>query len=47
MNRLATRGMAKLRPDRMTCTVWWHERGKVLDDCTLFPLSGSGFPGQR
>ena len=34
--------MAKL-PDRVVYTVWCDDRGKVLDDGTLFRLSDSEF----
>ena len=38
-----TRDVAKLRPGRVAYTVWCDDRGKVLDDGTLFRLSDSEF----
>jgi len=43
LNRLVTRDVAKLRPGRVAYTVWCDDRGKVLDDGTLFRLSDSEF----
>jgi glycine cleavage system T protein (aminomethyltransferase) len=43
LNRLVTRDVAKLRPGRVAYIVWCDDRGKVLDDGTLFRLSDSEF----
>ena len=43
LNRLLTRDVSKLRPGRVAYSVWCDDRGKVLDDGTLFRLSDSEF----
>jgi aminomethyltransferase len=43
LNRLVTRDVSKLRPGRVAYVVWCDDRGKVLDDGTLFRLSDSEF----
>jgi aminomethyltransferase len=43
LNRLVTRDVAKLRPGRVGYAVWCDDRGKVLDDGTLFRLSDGEF----
>lgn len=43
LNRLVTRDVAKLRPGRVAYVVWCDDRGKVLDDGTLFRLSDGEF----
>jgi aminomethyltransferase len=43
LNRLMTRDVARLRPGRVAYTVWCDDRGKVLDDGTLFCLSDGEF----
>lgn len=42
-NRLTLRDVAKLRPGRVHYTAWCDEHGHVLDDGTLFRLSGQRF----
>lgn len=42
-NRLTLRDVAKLRPGRVHYTAWCDEHGHVLDDGTLFRLSGERF----
>ena len=43
MNRLLTRDVRKLRPDRVAYAVWCNDDGKVLDDGTVFRLGESEF----
>jgi aminomethyltransferase len=38
LNRLVTRDIAKLRPDRVAYCVWCDDAGHVLDDGTVFRL---------
>jgi aminomethyltransferase len=38
LNRLVTRDISKLKPNRVTYVVWCNDDGKVLDDGTLFHL---------
>jgi aminomethyltransferase len=38
LNRLATRDLAKLKPDRVAYCVWCNDAGHVLDDGTVFRL---------
>ncbi len=38
LNRLVTRDISKLRPNRVTYVVWCNDDGKVLDDGTIFHL---------
>ncbi|MDH3230094.1 MAG: aminomethyltransferase family protein [Alphaproteobacteria bacterium] len=43
MNRLLTRDIRKLKPDRVAYAVWCNDDGKVLDDGTVFRLGESEF----
>ena len=43
LNRVVTRDVARLRPGRVAYVVWCDDRGKVLDDGTLFRLSDGEF----
>jgi aminomethyltransferase len=43
LNRLVTRDIGKLRPDRVAYTVWCNESGHVLDDGTVFRLGPDEF----
>ncbi len=43
MNRLVTRDIAKLKPDRVAYGVWCNDDGKVLDDGTIFRLGADEF----
>jgi aminomethyltransferase len=38
LNRLVTRDVSGLKPDRVTYAVWCNDDGKVLDDGTIFHL---------
>ena len=38
LNRLVTRDIAKLKPDRVAYVVWCDDAGHVLDDGTVFRL---------
>src|ERR1700681_1206659 len=38
LNRLVTRDIAKLKPDRVAYCVWCNDSGHVLDDGTVFRL---------
>jgi aminomethyltransferase len=38
LNRLVTRNLAKLKPDRVAYCVWCNDAGHVLDDGTVFRL---------
>jgi aminomethyltransferase len=38
LNRLVTRDLAKLKPDRVAYCVWCNDAGHVLDDGTVFRL---------
>jgi aminomethyltransferase len=38
LNRLVTRNIAKLRPDRVAYVVWCNDSGHLLDDGTVFRL---------
>ncbi len=38
LNRLVTRDIAKLRPDRVAYCVWCNDAGHVIDDGTIFRL---------
>ncbi len=38
LNRLVTRDISGLRPNRVTYVVWCNDEGKVLDDGTIFSL---------
>jgi aminomethyltransferase len=41
LNRLVTRDVAKLKPDRVTYCVWCNDAGHIIDDGTIFRL-GAG-----
>jgi aminomethyltransferase len=43
LNRLVTRDVAKLKPDRVAYCVWCNDAGKLLDDGTLFRLGESEY----
>ncbi len=43
MNRLVTRDLAKLKPDRVAYCVWCNDSGHVLDDGTVFRLGESDY----
>ena len=38
LNRLVTRDISALKPDRVTYVVWCNDEGKVLDDGTIFHI---------
>ena len=38
LNRLVTRDISALKPNRVTYVVWCNDEGKVLDDGTIFSL---------
>src|SRR5260370_25906605 len=39
LNRLVTRDLAKLKPDRVAYCVWCNDAGHLIDDGTVFRLS--------
>ena len=39
LNRLVTRDISALKPQRVTYVIWCNDEGKVLDDGTIFHLS--------
>jgi aminomethyltransferase len=43
LNRLVTRDLAKLKPDRVAYCVWCNDSGHVLDDGTVFRLGESDY----
>src|SRR5271156_2259974 len=43
LNRLVTRDIAKLKPDRVAYCVWCNDSGHVLDDGTVFRLGESDY----
>jgi aminomethyltransferase len=43
LNRLLTRDIGKLKPDRVAYTVWCNEAGHVLDDGTVFRFGADEF----
>jgi aminomethyltransferase len=43
LNRLVTRDIAKLNPDRVAYCVWCNDAGHVLDDGTVFRLGESEY----
>ncbi len=43
LNRLVTRDVAKLAPDRVAYCVWCNEAGHVVDDGTLFRLGAAEY----
>lgn len=43
LNRLVTRDLGKLGPDRVAYVVWCNDAGHVLDDGTVFRLGGGEY----
>ena len=43
LNRLVTRDLAKLKPDRVAYCVWCNDAGHLIDDGTVFRLSGGEY----
>ncbi len=43
LNRLVTRNVTKLKPNRVAYTVWCNDAGHVIDDGTIFRLGASEF----
>lgn len=43
LNRLVTRDISGLQPNRVTYVVWCNDEGKVLDDGTIFNLGGGHY----
>ena len=43
LNRLVTRNVTKLKPNRVAYTVWCDDAGHVIDDGTIFRLGASEF----
>jgi len=43
LNRLVTRNIAKLKPDRVAYCVWCNDSGHLLDDGTVFRLGESEY----
>ena len=43
LNRLVTRDVRKLKPNRVAYTVWCNDAGRVIDDGTIFRLAASEF----
>ncbi len=43
LNRLVTRDLAKLKPDRVAYCVWCNDAGHLLDDGTVFRLGESEY----
>lgn len=43
LNRLVTRNIAKLKPNRVAYTVWCNDAGHVIDDGTVFRLGAAEF----
>jgi aminomethyltransferase len=43
LNRLVTRDVRKLKPNRVAYTVWCNDAGHVIDDGTIFRLATSEF----
>src|SRR5580698_2792283 len=43
LNRLVTRDVGKLKPDRVMYCVWCNDAGDVIDDGTIFRLGRSEF----
>ena len=43
LNRLVTRDVAKLKPDRVMYCVWCNDAGHIIDDGTIFRLGQSEF----
>ena len=43
LNRMLTRDLAKVRPDRVAYCVWCTDEGRVIDDGTIFRLADDRF----
>lgn len=43
LNRMLTRDLAKIRPDRVAYCVWCTDEGRVIDDGTIFRLADDRF----
>jgi aminomethyltransferase len=43
LNRLVTRDVAKLKPDRVAYCLWCNDEGHLIDDGTIFRLGDSEF----
>jgi len=43
LNRLVTRDVAKLKPDRVAYCVWCNDSGHLIDDGTIFRLGASDY----
>jgi aminomethyltransferase len=43
LNRLVTRDIAKLKPDRVAYCVWCNDAGHIIDDGTIFRLGESDY----
>jgi aminomethyltransferase len=43
LNRLVTRDLAKLKPDRVAYCVWCNDAGRLIDDGTVFRLGEAEF----
>jgi aminomethyltransferase len=43
LNRLVTRDLAKLKPDRVAYCVWCNDAGSLIDDGTVFRLGDSEY----
>ena len=43
LNRLVTRNVSKLKPNRVAYTVWCNDSGHVIDDGTIFRLGAAEF----
>jgi aminomethyltransferase len=43
LNRLVTRDIAKLKPDRVAYCVWCNDAGHLIDDGTIFRLGSSEY----
>jgi len=43
LNRLVTRDIAKLKPDRVAYCVWCNDAGHLIDDGTVFRLGSSDY----
>jgi len=43
LNRMVTRNISKLKPNRVTYVVWCTDEGRLIDDGTIFRLSDNKF----
>jgi aminomethyltransferase len=43
LNRLTTRNIAKLKPDRVAYCIWCNDAGRLIDDGTVFRLGDAEF----